>query len=132
MNKLSLTSLLIMLIIIMSACQKKPNQSAVQNVQLDILSPTNGAHLKSGDSLLINATASYNNILHGYEIMLVDTATKYLTYNYANHAHADDIRVKESVKLSVDKSTTYELKVLIQIDHAGNTIQKSVFIVCEP
>jgi hypothetical protein len=122
----------LLLFILLCACNKKKNTATPTDVTINVESPIYGATYHNGDSVQITAAVSYNGILHGYEVLVTDSSTGAVIHNVANHIHTSSFNIHTA--FAVNAATPLVLKLVIntQIDHSGENVNKIVYFSCNP
>jgi hypothetical protein len=115
------------------ACQKTNSTVAdPAKVTFSIISPYAGQTYNSNDTVQINGNVKYTGEMHGYEVMIIDTATGIIVYNEAQHVHTDHFVIDDKWTIDVSNPSTFKLVVATIINHNGDTASKEMFITFEP
>lgn len=132
LNKYTI-SLLVAVLMLLQACQKKDNTVATPSqVNISISSPVNGQTFHANDTVMIKADVSYATELHGYEVKITDTSTGLVLYDDAQHVHNDHFSISERWNEKPSTAATLKMEVIAEIDHDGNTANKSILINYKP
>jgi hypothetical protein len=127
------STIVLFFILFCCACQKKDNTTPdAGKVAITVTSPQQGMVYKSNDSVSITASVSYPAELHGYEVMITDTATGTILYDKAEHTHTDKFVINEKWACTVAKTTTMKFTLSTVVDHAGTVAKKELFFDVKP
>jgi len=120
-------------LVLLCSCQKNDNKVAdPSKVTISIIAPVDGQTYKSNDTVYINGKVSYPDLIHGFELMIIDTATGFVVYDDAQHVHTDHIDINDKWTTSVSKQATYKILVISSINHNGDTASKELYITIKP
>lgn len=112
--------------ITLTACQKNKNEAPdASKVNITITSPQAGAVYHAGDTVHIVATVNYPSELHGYEIHITDSLGT-AVYDTDQHVHDDHFEINNTWVVSGAVAGPLQLKLEAEIDHNGNTAEKTV------
>ncbi|GAA4468850.1 hypothetical protein GCM10023093_27260 [Nemorincola caseinilytica] len=116
-------------IMTISACKKDHDEDGTPTVVNIAFSAPQAAQVyRNGDTMNIAATVTADGVMHGYELLVTDTATGEVLCNYAEHAHGDRFVVQQAVGLSGATARAMKVDIRVEVDHAGN--EKEAYIVC--
>lgn len=113
------------------SCKKK-SQVAPQDVVMTISAPQEAQVFHNNDSIHIKGAITYSNIVHGYEIVVKDTATNMIVFDYAEHIHDDSFLIDQSFVISGTDTLNLKLELHTEIDHNGNQVEKDLYFKFEP
>lgn len=115
------------------SCQKKDTTIASPaDADIIINTPTPLQTMHQGDTLNISASVSYPTELHGYEIVISDSATDEVYFDYAEHVHADHFDIAQTWTYNGVAAKTLCLKLTTEIDHDGTEASKKIYFKYQP
>ncbi len=101
-------------------------------VNFTITSPTTGQTIDQGDSVRIIGEITNPTDLHGYELIVTDTATGDTLFHKDVHAHGTKVNYRTGFVNTVTDHTPAEFKVIATLDHDGNTAERKVYFHMHP
>jgi hypothetical protein len=129
MNRIILIALIAIAI---TACQKNNNTAPdASKVSITISSPQEGAVYHSGDTVHIIAAVTYPSELHGYELTITDSVGN-VVYDLDDHVHDNHFEIDSSWVITGTQPGPLKLKLEAEIDHNGNSAEKTVNVHYRP
>jgi hypothetical protein len=120
-------------VLLATSCKKKTTEPAsAADVQINITSPAEGAVYHAGDSVHVTAAISFNGVLHGYEVNVMDTATGNVVFDVDEHVHKDTFVVNQAFLVTGSEPITMKLRLVTEVDHNGTVAEKQVFFRYQP
>lgn len=114
------------------SCQKKENVPATtEDVTMVVTSPKEDELFKSGDTVNIAGSISYNGQLHGYITRIID-AKGTLLFENEGHTHGGNIAVNEQWVNNLNYTTDLTLELITVIDHNENKKMVKVDFKSQP
>lgn len=118
---------------ILASCQKKDTTIATPaDVVISITSPAPAQIFRNGDTVHIAAAVSYPSELHGYELVISDSSSGDIYFDYAEHVHNDHFTIDQDWACSGSTAKTLQLKLTTEIDHDGNEADKIIYFKYQP
>lgn len=115
-----------------ASCHKHHNPVAdPAKVDIEFISPQSGQSFKKGDAVNIKANVSYTEELHGYEVLLINTATNTTLFTTEKHVHGGQFSINETWTDTLSAHADIKVNIKVAIDH-GNITEKSVHIKSTP
>lgn len=112
---------------------KKDDGSCVYpQAQLIISSPQQDAMFGLGDEVQIAAQATHTESMHGWELLLINTSTGDTVLTEDAHVHGTTINISTSWVNNVEVHSDMELKIAVELDHAGSYLTQQVNFHCHP
>lgn len=130
--KNKITLLLAASVSLMACSKKQTEPSTNAQIGIDIISPEDGRTFHKGDTMNINCHMTYNNIMHGYELSVVDTATNQVLFDYAEHVHSDSFTVLQIFVPQGSSTVVMKVTLRTEIDHNGTEAEKQVICIYQP
>ncbi len=119
MKNISIIALVCAAVTLYSCKKKKTDEPNSSTVKVSVTSPEEGHIYHNGDTVHILASVTYDGILHGYEVKVVDTASGTILYDFAEHVHQDSFVVNRSFVVSGTAVMRMKLTLEAEVDHAG-------------
>jgi hypothetical protein len=132
---LSVLSLLVV------SCKKKdeeteetPSPSTPQPVvTITINQPTEGTTIEFADTAFIDFSIEADVEMHGYEAYLINESTNDTVWEADSHSHANLYSYSDTWWINnVADHSDMQFKVIAEIDHDGNTREKTVHFHAHP
>ncbi len=100
--------------------------------KLKIHSPSNNAMFSLGDTVHIHAVATHNEMLHGWNIHLVNTSSGDTVLFKHAHEHGTTLNIHHNWVNDVTQHSDMKLTIEVMLDHGGNEIYRTVNFHCHP
>jgi hypothetical protein len=123
---------LILASILLNACEHNVEEKPAPVVNLNFISPVQGALYHTGDTVRINAIATSTDQLHGYDVYLKNSDNGTIYFFQHIHDHNDTLLVNEEWKNNLTTPTAIVAEIKLVVDHDGNTFIRNVAFRCEP
>ena len=88
--------------------------------------PLPGSVFHFGDSVNVQAIAIAKNTVHGYDFSINKRNDTTKLYFKHVHDHNDTLFINQKWANSFSSSTDLEAKILLYLDHEGNTFSKTI------
>lgn len=114
--------------LLFAACTKHKDdvEDAAPKATFEFTSPAQGAFYNSGDSVLIQGTATAAATMHGYDVIIrkpSDTAKLFFQHY---HDHKTTLNIDTRWKADEIHNTNLQAEVIVYLDHEGHTDSKKV------
>ena len=86
----------------------------------------------AGDTIMIHATITSTEEIHGYTLLLENTTTSTVIMDIEEHAHDLTTHIHEMWVNNVSGHTDMKLTVTAIIDHEGTEVSETVSFHCHP
>ncbi|MES2619154.1 MAG: hypothetical protein V4613_14850 [Bacteroidota bacterium] len=115
-----------------TACKDKHEHDEVkpEAAIITITTPYDAQEFEVGDTVKINAAISAPANLHGYEMHLTRLADTTTIIDTANHAHAMNYSIYNSLVNDGKIHSDYRLEIIAIVDHAGTKVSKVINFHC--
>jgi hypothetical protein len=108
-------------LLLAGACQKNDDIAPdPAKVTMTVISPLPGQIFRSGDTVRLKATVRYPGQLHGYELLLTDSASGTVVHDLAQHVHADSFDIDGQWISAASQPASIKLSLIADIDHDGD------------
>lgn len=115
----------------LGAC-KKSDPGNAPTATINVISPTANATYHHGDTIRINALATYALDLHGYDWELKNSTDNSIIASNDMHLHGTTISIDEYWVNTLSVSVNALLTITVDIDDEGNTQSTEVPILLQP
>jgi hypothetical protein len=116
---LSFSLVLTISLLALSCAKEEVNQKDLKNTKISIIKPVENLEVLYGDTLQIDALITSDVSMHGYEIIIHDTASKTQKSIYDKHTHSKQLSINHKWVLSGETLGDKEIEVVAIIDHTG-------------
>lgn len=107
--------------LVVTACKKEETPTATITFNEPAVNDT----VMNGDSLHVEGTIAGSGELHGYTLSITNKTTGAVLYTGTASNHSDAYSFHEHWINNVTSTSNIEVKVEVELDHDGNTTQKS-------
>ena len=112
---------------ILSSCKKETTTTdPVPSATITIASPYANQIYRLGDTMYIVATIEGNVKMHGYDVVIVKTASGDTVYRTDEHTHEMKLNVNKTWCCNVSSVTDLRLYISSALNHDGLAVVKSV------
>ncbi|MBX7052274.1 MAG: hypothetical protein K1X54_09585 [Flavobacteriales bacterium] len=130
----------LMLAMAITSCKKKdedtnnnttnPTPTPIANIVIN--SPAEGAMfaLDSVVNILVDITADFE--MHGYDVYVINETADDTVWTDGLHDHGEAFHIVGAWTNNVTEHSDMMIKVVAEIDHDGNTTEKSLHFHCHP
>ena len=138
--KLNLIFSAILAAAIITSCKKKdeetnnttttPTPTPVANIVIN--SPSEGAMFELDSVVTINVDITADFEMHGYDVYVINETAGDTVWTDGLHDHGESFHIDGTWTNNVTEHSDMMIKVVAEIDHDGNTTEKSLHFHCHP
>jgi hypothetical protein len=110
---------------------KKVTTNTIQDVTIDILSPTPNQQFALGDTIKVIAKVTSNKEIHGYSLVIKKISGGQVKNN-SDHEHGTSLTINKYWVNNLTESSDMIADITVELDHDGSTTTKSVIFKCHP
>jgi hypothetical protein len=129
------------IVLLAVSCKKKdedtqqtptPTPTPTPTATITINDPDEGTMYMLGQAVNIDVDITADFEMHGYDVYLINETADDTVWTDGVHDHGEAFSITSSWTNDVTMHSDMMLKVVAEIDHDGNTTEKSVHFHCHP
>lgn len=120
----------IILVVSISACKR--DVAPASDATITFIEPAVGDTIALGEELHAEGMVEGNGEMHGYQLIFTNQTNQTTVLNLSSDTHAETYSFHEHWVNNVSDTSIIDVKIIVELDHDGNTKEKAVQIVCLP